>query len=87
MPDITPEKVVEDLKKILVDELYVDIDPATIKESDSLINGIGLDSVGLMELVALVEEKYSITIEETSDVPPEQRTLRTFADYCITRMA
>jgi acyl carrier protein len=81
-----PEVIVEELKQILVNDLFVDLPIDRMRESDLLATGIGLDSVGLIELVMLVEEKYAITIEERRDVPSEEKTLGWFASYIASKL-
>ena len=57
------EQIVNDLKKILVEELFVEIPTEKIKETDSLSADIGLDSVGQIEFVSIIEERYGLKID------------------------
>jgi acyl carrier protein len=61
--DATMEQIVNDLKKILVEELFVEIPTEKIKETDSLSADIGLDSVGQIEFVSIIEERYGLKID------------------------
>lgn len=40
----------------------VDIDPTTIKESDSIINDLGADSLDLLDLVFHLEQRFKVKI-------------------------
>ena len=61
------EKVIAELKHILVEELFIDIPQHELKDDDKLSNGIGLDSVGVIELIAIVEDKYAISVERREE--------------------
>ena len=51
------ETIVKELKKILVEDLFVSIPEGEIKLEDSLSSDLGVDSVGWVELVTILEEK------------------------------
>ena len=40
----------------------VDIDPATIRETDSIINDLGADSLDLLDLVFHLEQRFKVKI-------------------------
>lgn len=77
-------QVMNDLKHILVNELFIDIPADEIKESDRLSSDVGLDSVGLIELVTIVEDKYKITVEEQEEGNPAP-TIGSFTDYIVKK--
>jgi acyl carrier protein len=81
---LSADQVVTDIKHILVEELFIDIPKDELKDDDLLSNGIGLDSVGLLELIAIVEEKYAITVERRND-NEGTLTLAQFARYVAER--
>src|SRR5207302_8202905 len=56
------ETIVKELKKVLVEDLFVSIPEGEIKLEDSLSSDLGVDSVGWVELVTILEEKYGIEI-------------------------
>ena len=67
------ETIVKELKKILVEDLFVSIPEGEIKLEDSLSSDLGVDSVGWVELVTILEEKYGIEItgDEADKAGPE----------------
>jgi len=73
-------QVIKDLKHILVEELFIDIPEEEIKEEDSFTD-VGLDSIGWVELVTIVEDKYGVEIEDAEDLAENSRTLGIFASY------
>ena len=51
--------IIEKLKEIIVDELDVDQTMESIDENESLFeDGIGLDSVVIMEFIVMIEEVF-----------------------------
>ena len=65
--------VLERVKKIVVDNL--DVDGDKVVESASFIDGLGADSLDLVELVMAFEEEFNIEIPD--DV---QESIRTVGD-------
>jgi len=57
------ESTVEDrLKKMIVERLFLKIDPERIDDAKSLVDEYGVDSVSLFELVVGLEEEFGIRI-------------------------
>jgi acyl carrier protein len=55
----------EQIKRILVDVLELDIPPEQIRDNDMLFaHGMGVDSVEALEIVKVMEERFSIRIAE-----------------------
>src|SRR5688572_22588517 len=81
----TKEQIAGDLKKMLVEDLFVEMPPDKIKETDSLSTDIGLDSVGQIELVSLIEEKYGLKLD-ASNAAAEMRTVGAAVDYVLNNL-
>lgn len=56
------EEIFDQLKEIIVDEL--DIDGSEIKPESVLLSNLDINSLELMNLVMVVEEKYNIFLDE-----------------------
>ncbi len=56
------EEFFDQLKEIIVDEL--DIDGSEIKPESVLLSDLDINSLELMNLVMVVEEKYNIFLDE-----------------------
>ncbi len=56
------EEIFDQLKEIIVDEL--DIDGSEIKPESVLLSVLDINSLELMNLVMVVEEKYNILLDE-----------------------
>lgn len=74
---MTKEKIKETVNSFLVEDL--EIDEAKLEESALLREDVGIDSLDLVDIVVLVEEKFGIKIkpEEMTEV----KTLGAFYDY------
>ncbi len=85
--NIDGAQIIIDLKKILVEDLFVDIPLEEIKENDSLTIDIGLDSVGLIELVTIVQDKYDLHINIEQDVSDHFRNLQSLSKFIESRIS
>lgn len=54
----------EKIKEILVNDLDANIDPASLRDDLSLYDdGLGLDSIAIINFIVLIEQKFDITFE------------------------
>jgi len=74
------EEIKTALRALLVETLRSPIAPTHIGESD-LVAQLGIDSIGLMEIITRVENTFHITIEEEDVSPTLVDSLDTFARY------
>ena len=80
------EEIKAALREILVETLRLPIDPIHVGESD-LVAQLGIDSIGLMEIITRVENRFHITVEEEDIVPMLVNSLDTFAVYVKKKKA
>jgi acyl carrier protein len=64
----------ERVKQFIVDNFYV-ADPAALADDASLIEGGYVDSTGMLELIAFLENGYAIRITESETVPENLETI------------
>ena len=81
------ETIVKELKKILVEDLFVSIPEGEIKLEDSLSSDLGVDSVGWVELVTILEEKYGIEITGDEAASENLRTLDRLSSLVLAKIA
>ncbi len=58
------ERMEDQLKEMVVQRLFMKVDPADIDENKSLIDEYDVDSVSLLELVVGIEELFGVRIED-----------------------
>ncbi len=72
---MTSEQVLEGLKRIIVEDLDVDVAYQDLTPAVPLFeNGLGLDSVVLVELISCIEKRFDVV------VPDDLLTVETFRD-------
>jgi len=77
--------VMDKLKKIISEELDVNLKPEDIDENASLFeDGLGFDSVTIVELIALVEEYFKIQFSDDELSLEPFSSLKVLAD-CIAK--
>jgi acyl carrier protein len=54
----------ERIKELVVQCLFLDIEPAAIKDDDNLMEVHGVDSVNLFEIVVALEEDYGVSFAD-----------------------
>lgn len=76
----TNEKIINQLKQIIAEELDVNINVEDIDENASLFeDGIGLDSVVIVELITLIEKHFDFQLSEDELNMELFQNLRTIA--------
>lgn len=57
--------ITERLKDIIVSDLDINADRTTLTDNISLLeNGVGLDSVSVMEFISIIEEKFGFEFSD-----------------------
>lgn len=79
------EVLTSSLKKILVNNLFVELPEEQIGLDDGLQSVIGLDSVGFLELRVLCEDAFKVQISDEDFSMENFRTLNGIATL-ITRL-
>ncbi len=54
----------EHIKELVVQCLFLDVDPSTIKDDENLMEAYSVDSVNLFEIVVALEDDYGISFED-----------------------
>ena len=69
------------LKRMIVDRLFMKIEPEEIEADKSLIDGYGVDSVSLLELVVGLEEEFGVTVKDEEFDVKHFETVSALADF------
>lgn len=83
------EQLIEQLKGQIIEQLNLQqVTPADIKADDPLFNeGLGLDSIDALELIVLLQQKYSIKLANAEEGPKIFRSVASIADFIIAEKA
>jgi acyl carrier protein len=68
------------LRKIVVNDLFVEIAEEQIGLDDGLRTVIGLDSVGFVELRVICEQKFNVEINDDDYTPENFTSIRLLAN-------
>ncbi len=79
------EDLILKLKKEIIEELKVEnTTPEEIDSEAPLFGeGLGLDSIDVLELVVLLDKNYGIKIQASKEGPKIFRSVRTIAEYIL----
>lgn len=78
---MTDREIETRLKNMIVDRLYLKIDPESIASDMPLVEACGIDSVCLLELAVGVEEEFGLSLsDETFDIK-KFRTVAALRDF------
>ena len=82
------ETLVGQLKVIIAEELDVNLKAEEIDESASLFdeNGLGLDSIAIVEFISLIEEKFGIMFADSELSPEFFSNLNVLANLINTKL-
>jgi acyl carrier protein len=76
------EILVNQLKNIMVEELDVNLKIEEIDENASLFeDGLGLDSIAIVELISLVEQHFDFQFADAELTPESFGNLNVLADF------
>lgn len=87
MTDATnPADLKERIKRLIVDRLKLEIEPATIDSAQPLFGeGLGLDSIDALELVLGIEQEFGVKIEDQEVGSQALSSVETLADFVLAK--
>lgn len=77
------DKVVATLRRMLVNDLFVELEEAKIGLDDGLQTVVGLDSIGFSELRILCERKFNVSISDDDYSPENFSSVRRIANLVL----
>ncbi len=82
------EQLIEELKNHLIEELNLeDITPEDIDAEAPLFgDGLGLDSIDALEIIIILEKYYGIKLANPAESKSIFYSVKTLADYIVTKM-
>lgn len=74
-----PQNLSLEIRKMIVERLFLPEAPEEIKEDANLFDEYGVDSVSLLEMIVGLEEEFGITVDADGFDPSRFQTV---ADIC-----
>jgi len=80
------EELIPKLKTLIVERLFLPIEPDDLDADKSLMEGYNVDSVSLFEIVVGLEEEFGIVLgDDEFDIETFQ-TVRSIAEFAAARL-
>lgn len=73
--------ILADLEKFLLEEVAVDTSRKSLEPEDDLLEQGVIDSMGILKLVAYIEETYGVQIDDEDVIPENFQTLASMASF------
>ena len=84
---MTRAEVAQRTKEILVDGLRLEITPEEIVDADPIFGeGLGLDSIDVLEFVQLVEEEFGISMSDEEVVRQAVASIDALTDFILAQI-
>ena len=74
------EDLIASLRKMIVNDLFIEVAENDIGLDDGLRTVVGLDSVGFVDLRALCEQRFDVEISDDDYTPENFTSIRVLAD-------
>ncbi len=83
----TDEKTIEqDLRQFLSENFILDDDGAGLGRDESLTEAGVLDSMGVLELIMFIEERFGITVPDEDTLPENLDSVGRLVNYIERRL-
>lgn len=73
--------VKNDIEKYLLTELVMDTNKTSLEPDEDLLNQGIIDSMGILQLVAFIEEKFGVSVADEDIVPENFRSLNCLVEF------
>ncbi|MFW6164098.1 MAG: acyl carrier protein [Planctomycetota bacterium] len=74
-------RIEDEIKALIVERLFLDIDPSEIADDDVLMEKLDVDSIKLLEIVVGIQEAYEFEIGDDEFSPDRFETVAAIADF------
>ena len=79
---MSEQRIEDRLKELIVERLFLKIDPGDIGDEDNLMDDHGIDSVQLLEIVVGLEEEFGVSFEDEDFDIEVFKTVKSIAE-CV----
>jgi acyl carrier protein len=82
MQDLKPQ-----IKKMIVERLFLNVQPNEIEDDAPLMETYGIDSVALFELVVGLEDEFGVAMEDTDFQISTFQNVNSIAQFVASKQA
>jgi acyl carrier protein len=80
------QQIKSQLKNMIVERLFLDVEPGEIGDDAPLMETYGVDSVALFELVVCLEDEFGIVMEDVDFKIETFQTVSSIAEFVQQRI-
>ena len=74
----------EQIRTFVTSNFYV-ADPAALKDEESLLDSGVIDSTGVLEVIAFIEDTFSFTVEDMEMLPENLDSIERITNFVIRK--
>ncbi len=76
----------EEIRQFIIDNFLMGQDSNSLKDDTSFLEEGVIDSTGILELVAFIEEKYEFSVEDEELIPENFDSIKNLCAYVDRRL-
>jgi len=77
--------VIQDQVRTFVTSNFYVADPSQLRNSESLLDSGVMDSTGVLEVIAFIEETFSITVEDAEMLPENLDSIDNITNFVVRK--
>lgn len=78
-------KLKPQIKQMIVERLFLEVEPEQISDEENLMEAYDIDSVNLFEIVVGLEEVFDVSLEDADFSLETFSTVNNIADYILQK--
>lgn len=78
---------IDTIKKFVIDEFLPDVSADDLAVDHDMLGGGVIDSLGLLKLIAWIEEKFQLAVSDTELDPDNFRTINAINEFIVRQGA
>ncbi|MFO0795721.1 MAG: acyl carrier protein [Candidatus Brocadiaceae bacterium] len=79
-------EIIAELEKFILSELAFNKDQRSIVSDEDILSMGVVDSMGIIRLVAFIEEKFGITVKDEDIVPENFQNIDSINNYIVSKI-
>lgn len=79
-------EIIAELEKFILSELAFNKDQRSIASDEDILSMGVVDSMGIIRLVAFIEEKFGITVKDEDIVPENFQNIDSINNYIVSKI-